>query len=112
MVTTKLPETSRGNSSGENHMDCKNLREVLDLYVDGELSPEATVQAGAHLAECPSCKHAVDRLNQLRQAVKAAADQYGPTPQLEARVRKSTIGQWGRPVAWVSAVAAVLLIGV
>ena len=39
-------------------MDCKNLRELLDLYVDGELSPEAKVQAETHLAECRSCQRA------------------------------------------------------
>jgi hypothetical protein len=93
-------------------MDCRNIREILDLYVDGELSPEARVQAEAHLAECFSCKRALGRLNQLRQAVKATVGQYNPTPQLVARVRKSTIAPWGRPAAWVSAVAAVLLLGV
>jgi hypothetical protein len=91
-------------------MDCKNIREILDLYVDGELSPEATAQAEAHLAECASCRRTVDRLNRLRQAVRATVGQYQPTSQLVARVRQSTISPWARPATWVPAVAVAVLI--
>ncbi len=91
-------------------MDCKNLREVLDLYVDGELSPEATVQAEAHLGECHACRRAADRLQGLRQAVKAAVSQYQPGPQLADRVRQSTLLPWHRRPAWALAVAAAALV--
>src|SRR5712692_3706707 len=91
-------------------MDCKNIREIFDLYVDGELSPEATVQAETHLAECDSCRRAVDRLNRLRQAVKARVGHYQPTAQLVPRVRKSTITSWLRPTIWTFAAAAILLV--
>ena len=90
-------------------MDCKNLREILDLYVDGELSPEATVQADAHLAECPACRNTVAGLNRLRQAVKTAVGQYQPTSQLVDRVRQSTILRWTRMRRWVPVAAAVVL---
>jgi Putative zinc-finger len=91
-------------------MDCKNIREILDLYVDGELSPEATAQVEAHLAECASCRRTVDRLNRLRQAVRATVGQYQPTSQLVARVRQSTISPWAHPATWVPAVAVAVLI--
>src|SRR5712692_3338677 len=91
-------------------MDCKHLREVLDLYVDGELSPEATVQAEAHLAECHACRRAANRLQGLRQAVKAAVSQYQPAPQLAHRVRRSTLSPWHRRPAWALAVTAVALL--
>jgi Putative zinc-finger len=90
-------------------MDCKNLREILDLYIDGELSPEATVQADRHLAECPACRNTVAGLNRLRQAVKAAVGQYQPTSQLVDRVRQSTISRWTRARSWVPITAAVIL---
>lgn len=93
-------------------MDCKNIREVLDLYVDGELSPEATVQAETHLAECVACRSTVARLNRLRQAVKAAVGQYQPTSQLVDRVRQSTISWWRRPTTWVPVATTALLIAV
>ncbi len=92
-------------------MDCKNLREVLDLYVDGELSPEATVQAEAHLAECHACRRAANRLQELRQAVKVAVSQYQPAPKLVDRVWKSTLSPWHRRPAWIlAATTAALLI--
>ncbi len=91
-------------------MDCKNLREILDLYVDGELSPEATVQAEAHLTECNACRRAADGLQGLRQAVKAAVSQYQPAPQLANRVRKSTLSPWYRRPTWALAVAAAALL--
>src|SRR5215471_19284838 len=93
-------------------MDCKDLREILDLYVDGELSPEATVQAETHLGECPACRNTVAGLNRLRQAVKTAVGQYQPTSQLADRVRQSTISRWRRPMTWVPVAATVLLFAV
>ena len=93
-------------------MDCKNIREILDLYVDGELSPEATVQAEAHLAECVACRDTVARLNRLRQAVRTVVGQYQPTSQLIDHVRQSTISWWRRPTTWVPVAAIVLLIAV
>ena len=90
-------------------MDCKNIREILDLYVDGELSPEATVQAEAHLAECSACRNTVAGLNRLRQAVRTAVGQYQPTSQLVDRVRHSSISRWRRPRTWVPTAATVML---
>ena len=91
-------------------MDCKNLREVMGLYVDGELSLEATVQAEAHLAECHACRRAADGLRGLRQAVKAAVGQYQPPPKLVGRVWKSTLSPWRRRPAWALAVATAALL--
>jgi len=90
-------------------MDCKSLREILDLYVDGELSPEATVQADTHLAECPACRNTVAGLNRLRQEVKTAVGQHQPTSQLVDRVRRSTILRWTRTRRWFPIAAAVVL---
>jgi Putative zinc-finger len=93
-------------------MDCKNIREILDLYVDGELSPEAAVQAETHLAECAACRNTVARLDRLRQAVKTAVGRYQPPSQLVDQVRRSTISRWSRATTWVPIAAAVLLIAV
>jgi len=93
-------------------MDCKNIREILDLYVDGELSPEANVQAEAHLAECVACRNTVARLKRLRQAVKTAVGRYRPTAQLVDQVRQSTISWRRRPRTWVPVAATALLIAV
>jgi hypothetical protein len=93
-------------------MDCTSMREVLDLYVDGELSPEAAVQAETHLAECVACRNTVARLNRLRQAVKTAVGRHQPPSQLVDQVRRSTISRWRHVTTWVPVAATVLLVAV
>src|SRR5712692_11228185 len=78
-------------------MDCKKLREVLDAYVDRELSPDAAAQAEAHIAECGACRRAVEGLARLRQAVRTAAGKPEAPERLLARVQSSLSPRWHRP---------------
>lgn len=70
-------------------MDCKQFREVLDLYVDGELSAAAAAAAAIHLDRCSSCKQAERQLLRLRANIKAAVARHqlpaGLQRDLEAR---------------------------
>jgi len=93
-------------------MDCKDIREILDLYVDRELSPEATVQAETHLAECVACRTTVARLNRLRQMIKNTVGQHQPPSQLVDQVRQSTITRWSRPTTWVPIAATAVIVAV
>jgi len=68
-------------------MDCKQMREVLDLYVDGELSPEAFAAAHLHLKECAACGQAERHLLLLREGVKSAVGVYRPPDELAQWVR-------------------------
>ncbi len=68
-------------------MDCKQIREVLDLYIDKELSTEAMAAAGKHLSDCVSCRRVEAELVELRHRLKAAVNQYQIPPHLELRVR-------------------------
>jgi hypothetical protein len=63
------------------------MREVLDLYVDGELSPEATAAARLHLNECAACHQAARELLLLREGVKAAVSECRPPEELAHWVR-------------------------
>jgi len=90
-------------------MDCKKLREVLDAYVDRELSPEAAAQAEAHIAECNACCGAVEALTGLRHAVRVAAGKPEAPAYLLDRVRRSLSPTWRRAPA-VQAVAATLVL--
>jgi hypothetical protein len=99
-------------------MDCKQLREVLDCYVDGELSPEAIAAAEAHLHSCANCMRAVTQLNALRSRVRRAVCEYTPSARLHQRVQNAIRTQWRigmlRSMArsrWPVAAAVVLLIG-
>jgi hypothetical protein len=93
-------------------MDCKDIREILDLYVDRELSPEATVHAETHLAECVACRATVARLNRLRQMIKNTVGQRQPPSQLVDQVRQSTISRWSRPTTWVPIAATAVIVAV
>lgn len=92
-------------------MDCKELREVLDLYVDTELSAEAAATAELHLGECGSCRLAAEELLRLRRAVKEAVNQHEPPPELVERVRRSLVSRRRRVgVLVVAALALALLL--
>ena len=90
-------------------MDCRKLREVLDLYVDHELAPDAMVQANAHIAECSACRRAVEGLFRLREAVRGAVGRTEPCEDLSERVRRVISSSWHRVIA-VPAIAAALLL--
>jgi anti-sigma factor (TIGR02949 family) len=90
-------------------MDCKKLREILDAYVDHELSADAAAQAEAHIAECSACHRAAAGLTRLREAVRTAAGKPEFPEQLLARVQSSLAPKWYRAVA-IQAIAATLVL--
>lgn len=53
-------------------MDCKQVREVLDLYVNGELSASAAAATSLHLAACEKASSALGRLA-VRSSVRHGA---------------------------------------
>lgn len=90
-------------------MDCKEFREVLDLYVDEELSQEAMASAGVHLGECGACRRTTDNLLRLRRAVREAVGPDQPPPGLVNRVRRIASPS-GRRIEFAALVATVLLL--
>lgn len=70
-------------------MDCKEFREVLDLYVDSELSTEAMATAGVHASECTSCRLAAGELFRLRRLIQEAVNRHQPPPGLVESVQRS-----------------------
>lgn len=99
-------------------MDCKQLREVLDCYVDGELSPEAMAAAEAHVHSCADCIRAVTQLNALRSQVRRTVCEYTLSEDLHQRVQIAIRSEWRsrmrRSLArsrWPVAAAVMLLIG-
>lgn len=89
-------------------MDCLEFRRVLDLYVDGELSPEAAAAASVHGSECPSCRRTEHELRRLRQLVKEAINQHQPSPGLAGSIERAVSPRKPR-VGVAVLVAAVLL---
>jgi hypothetical protein len=80
-------------------MDCKEVREMLDLYVDGELSADAAASASVHLNECTPCRRAHQELLRLRRAVKHVVAQHEPPPDLALRIQRYLFSPWRRALA-------------
>jgi anti-sigma factor RsiW len=75
-------------------VDCKEFRDALDLYVDGELSPDGASAARLHLSECAACRAAERELMRLRGALKLAVSKHEPPPELVSAVRAIPRHRW------------------
>lgn len=80
-------------------MSCKQFRESLDCYVDGELSATTAAAADAHRRACQPCDRAVMTLLEMRSALKQAAAAVRVPEALENRVRTAMAPHWLRPLA-------------
>lgn len=70
-------------------MDCKEFRERLDPYVDGELSAASAHEAREHSKGCASCAKAEAGLLHLRSSLKRVVERHRPPPGLEREVLRS-----------------------
>ena len=102
---------------------CENYAALLDLYVDGELSPEDMDRVRAHLETCSGCRAYVDDALAIRaafpdvedtevptgfaesvmSAVQAAAQERPAAPQAKKR-------HWGRVLLPLAACCAIVIL--
>ena len=102
---------------------CENYAALLDLYVDGELSPDDMDRVRAHLETCPGCRAYVDDALAIRaafpdvedtevptgfaesvmSAVQAAAQERPAAPQAKKR-------HWGRVLLPLAACCAIVIL--
>ena len=68
-------------------MDCEEARPSLEAYVDRELEPANRLEIEEHLAECPLCRDAVERITKSNLTVRMNMPVYKAPPELELRVR-------------------------
>jgi hypothetical protein len=59
-----------------NTMDCHQVREQLNAFLDHELGEFENRQVAAHVEECPSCRHELDAYRSTRDFMH----QYGAVP--------------------------------
>ena len=82
---------------------CDDYAALLDLYVDGELSPEEMSRVQAHLEQCPGCRAYVDDALAIRAAFPDAEDVEIPAGFAEsvmARIQKETVPKKKTPTSW------------
>jgi anti-sigma factor RsiW len=53
-------------------MRCEEMRELLDLYLDGELPEETARKVDRHLLRCPACAYEARALEQTRTMLREA----------------------------------------
>lgn len=93
-----------------NVMTCAQFRDVLDCYLDGELSADAMAAANHHRTECPACDRLVSGARDLQAAVRQTVASVDLPPGLEARIRTATAPGWTRWNRGVPATAAAVLL--
>jgi hypothetical protein len=96
-------------------MDCTAIRDLVPLYIYGDLSAAQAAELKQHVDQCAPCCAELAALEQVRQALAAAAAPATVVniPQLyqqAARHEQSRVRRWRRvAVAGLALAAAVLL---
>jgi anti-sigma factor RsiW len=70
-------------------MNCAQVRELLDAYVDGELSPPEAMAVAEHLTTCEECAGVYERLLTTVRTLRDGLVKYRAPDLLRARVRSA-----------------------
>lgn len=108
-------------------MNCSEVREIIQLYLDDELDSRDTLSVQRHLESCSACAHVLDMfLEQDRLLRRQARAQDVDTHLLRERILNAIRSQtkqplnrfnaravWNAPNAWrrVAAIAALAIAG-
>jgi mycothiol system anti-sigma-R factor len=70
-------------------MECKESRDRMAAFADGELDARAAQQLTQHLAHCPDCAQACAQLQDLRAAVSKHGVRHAAPAALQQRLRQA-----------------------
>lgn len=77
-------------------MECRKIREKINLYIDGRLSPEEKDLFELHIGECPACKLEYSKSAAVVNAARAVLEEEVPetfSADLKIRLAKVTQSQ-------------------
>jgi competence protein ComGC len=98
-------------------MKCKETKQILSAYVDGEFSDDVRDAVRKHLDECAACKTLLHRQMKLREQLLGISDT--PTlPDVESSIMSTILNsgtnkkkrRWVRPVLAVTPVVLIIAI--
>lgn len=101
-------------------MNCRETREIIGAYADGELDAARNVEIELHLQSCPSCSEIYDEQRALAEAIARHAPRFAAPARLREQVmailrvetgERRVIPFLQRNGSAVWAIAAVALIG-
>jgi mycothiol system anti-sigma-R factor len=70
-------------------MNCEEIANLMDGYLDGELDPITNQKIEEHLRDCPGCEQAYQAQSALVRAIGSAAPYYKAPVELRERIRSS-----------------------
>jgi anti-sigma factor RsiW len=97
--------------------NCDEMREMLGLYVDGEVSPETRAAIEAHVCTCDHCRCEIQALRELGGQIAAGNQACVPRAlwsrietELAAKPRHRLVNRFFRFRAILTAAACILLV--
>ena len=63
-------------------MNCQEIKNLMDAYLDGELDPITSQKVEQHLRDCPKCEQAYEMETAMAHAISQAAPYYKAPPEL------------------------------
>jgi mycothiol system anti-sigma-R factor len=78
-------------------VNCQEIKNLMDAYLDGELDPVTSQKAEEHLRDCPKCEQAYEVETAMAHAIGHAAPYYKAPPELRERIQVSLREAIGAP---------------
>jgi mycothiol system anti-sigma-R factor len=76
-------------------VNCEEIKNLMDAYLDGELDPVTSQKIEAHLRDCPKCGQAYEVETAMAHAISQAAPYYKAPPELRERIQSSLRNEIG-----------------
>ena len=70
-------------------MNCEEMKNLMDAYLDGELDPVTSQKVEQHLRDCPKCEQAYEVETAMAHAISQAAPYYKAPLELRERIQVS-----------------------
>lgn len=84
------------NAASVDLATCHNVRSLMEAFVDGELSPDQTLEMEAHVEDCQRCQASADFLRTLSTSVKSVVHSDATAESNDSATRAVNSDQWFR----------------
>jgi anti-sigma factor (TIGR02949 family) len=81
-------------------MNCEEVRQLLDAYVDGELDSTRKTDVETHLAGCPYCQKAAEQIANFSSLLRTEMEVHKAPRELRSKIRTSLRKQPEPRFAW------------